>query len=327
MEIVSSGLNNLMSPVDYQRKNIQNFISTFLKQHNGYELIPISYRLTVFDTELLLKKAMAILIQNEEDVAALWDSKRQKFYGLVSSNNLVNIIQYYYINFSLAEAIDDINSIKLSGYIDVLFENYSISTTQLKNSPLESLYKISKQLISKNCSSIVLVDTDPISKTDVLASTLSTYQIIQFISSNITEKDIFKSHTLFELGIGTYQKKISVTMETKVFDVVSLFIENDISVVPVLDSDGTLINAFDRSDMNYILKEGMLEDLSTTVEQAIEYRLEDYQGVHTCNKNDNLLSILNMLRKKQIQRFIAVDEQTRLEGIITLSDILRFLIN
>ncbi|OMJ11959.1 5'-AMP-activated protein kinase subunit gamma [Smittium culicis] len=156
---------------------------------------------------------MAILIQNEEDVAALWDSKRQKFYGLVSSNNLVNIIQYYYINFSLAEAIDDINSIKLSGYI-------------------------------------VLVDTDPISKTDVLASTLSTYQIIQFISSNITEKDIFKSHTLFELGIGTYQKIVTVTMGTKVFDVVSLFIENDISVVPVLDSDGTLINAFDRSDMN-----------------------------------------------------------------------------
>ncbi|OLY85324.1 5'-AMP-activated protein kinase subunit gamma [Smittium mucronatum] len=198
-----------------------NYASTFLKHHTGYELIPISYRLTVFDTELLLKKALAILIQNDEDVAALWDSNRQKFHGIVSSNNLINIIQYYYVNFSLEEAIEDIKTIKLQGYT-------------------ESLYKISKQLVSNNSNSIVLVDTDPISKSDVLVSTLSTYQILQFLSSDIKERDIFKSHSLSELGIGTYHDFITVTMDMRVFDVVGLFIENNVSVVPVLDSEGIL---------------------------------------------------------------------------------------
>lgn len=41
----------------------------FLKQHTAYDVLPVSYRLIVMDTTLLMKKALAALIQN-----GMWQS-------------------------------------------------------------------------------------------------------------------------------------------------------------------------------------------------------------------------------------------------------------
>ena len=43
---------------------IQNHMRSFLKQHTAYDVLPVSYRLIVFDTRLLVKKALGALVQN-----------------------------------------------------------------------------------------------------------------------------------------------------------------------------------------------------------------------------------------------------------------------
>lgn len=42
----------------------QTLIRSFLKEHTAYDVLPVSYRLIVFDTHLLVKKALAGLVQN-----------------------------------------------------------------------------------------------------------------------------------------------------------------------------------------------------------------------------------------------------------------------
>ncbi|PVU90918.1 hypothetical protein BB561_004653 [Smittium simulii] len=191
---------------------------------------------------------------------------------------------------------------------------------------MESLYKVSKQLINSSSNCISLVDTDPETKKDVVVANLTVYQILQFFAANIQERDLMTTYTLEEMGIGTYKNLHTAYMSTPVIEIVSMFVNNEISVVPIINEYGVLINAFDRSDLPNLSKEGMLDNLDMPVEQAIECRPHDYMGVHTCNKDDNLWSILGTIRKKVVHRLVVIDEDTKPIGVITLNDILKALL-
>jgi hypothetical protein len=43
---------------------LQNSIRDFLRKRTSYDVLPLSFRLIVLDTDLLIKKSLNILIQN-----------------------------------------------------------------------------------------------------------------------------------------------------------------------------------------------------------------------------------------------------------------------
>ncbi len=49
----------------------QRAIREFLKIRTSYDVLPLSFRLIVLDVDLLIKKSLAILIQNSEAASAL----------------------------------------------------------------------------------------------------------------------------------------------------------------------------------------------------------------------------------------------------------------
>ena len=59
----------------------------------------------------------------------------------------------------------------------------------------------------------------------------------------------------------------------------------------------------------------------------INWSFKDFEGVHTCHINDTLYSMLATLRKTRVHRFMVVDKENKLIGVVTLSDILNFLLN
>ena len=70
----------------------------------------------------------------------------------------------------------------------------------------------------------------------------------------------------------------------------------------------------------------MYRDLDLCVAEALLRRPEDFAGVHTCTLNDSLSSIFGTIRKSQVHRLIVVDGENKLKGIVSLSDIMRYLI-
>lgn len=91
--------------------------------HKCYDLIPTSAKLVVFDTQLQVKKAFFALVANGTAfligrfglyvidnrvvlfvfplrpgvrAAPLWDSKRQKFVGMLTITDFIRILQMYY---------------------------------------------------------------------------------------------------------------------------------------------------------------------------------------------------------------------------------------
>lgn len=50
-----------------KENDLQHLMCSFLKEHTAYDVLPVSYRLIVFDTRLLVKKALNVLVQNGID--------------------------------------------------------------------------------------------------------------------------------------------------------------------------------------------------------------------------------------------------------------------
>ena len=46
--------------------SLQQRIRDFLKVRTSYDVLPLSFRLIIFDTSLLVKKSLTILVQNGE---------------------------------------------------------------------------------------------------------------------------------------------------------------------------------------------------------------------------------------------------------------------
>ncbi|GFU22560.1 5'-AMP-activated protein kinase subunit gamma-2 [Trichonephila clavipes] len=68
----------------------------FFKCYRCYDLIPVSAKLVVFDTQLLVKKAFFALVHNGVRAAPLWDSATQSFVGMLTITDFINILRTYY---------------------------------------------------------------------------------------------------------------------------------------------------------------------------------------------------------------------------------------
>jgi 5'-AMP-activated protein kinase regulatory gamma subunit len=95
----------------------------------SYDVLPLSYRLIILNTDLLVKKSLNILIQNGTlpqinpfgtsangaitgiVSAPLWDSHTSTFAGLLTTSDYINVVQYYWQN---PDALNQIDQFRLS---------------------------------------------------------------------------------------------------------------------------------------------------------------------------------------------------------------------
>lgn len=135
-----------------------------------------------------------------------------------------------------------------------------------------------------------------------------------------TDVPLYKK-TIYELSIGTYSKLITATPEERLLDVVKKLANHSITAVPIVDSSGTVINVYSRTDVMYITKDF---DLDQSVEDALKSRPKI--PVYTCEKTDSLFKVVGHLSKSRIHRLIIVDGDGKVQGIVSVSDIIQFFL-
>ena len=96
--------------------------------------------------------------------------------------------------------------------------------------------------------------------------------------------------------------------------------------MPIVDDQQHLVNVYEAVDVLGLIKGGMYNDLSLSVGEALMRRSDDFEGVYTCTKRDKLFTIMDTIRKSRVHRFFVVDEQGLLTGVLTLSDILKYIL-
>ncbi|KAI8891301.1 activating gamma subunit of the AMP-activated Snf1p kinase complex [Backusella circina FSU 941] len=291
----------------------------FLKQHTCYDVLPVSFRLVVFDTHLSVKKALSMLVKNGIVSAPLWSSDTQQYAGMLTVSDFIHLIQYYYNYPSKTHEIQtiEIAQLKSKGYTKEWLKSQQCSIH-----PMTTLHAVALLMAKTKAHRIPLV----IENSEII-SVITQYRLMKFIANNFKKTDALKV-PLSELGIGTFGEKVSTaTLSTPVIKIIDIFAEKNISAIPIIDEKGIVLNLYDTIDVMSLVRSERYSHLNLPVGEAMKERPLDFPGVSTCTLNDTLYSIFKAIRKQRVYRLVIIEPDTsELIGLLSLSDILGYLV-
>ncbi|KAI8815947.1 uncharacterized protein EV422DRAFT_572289 [Fimicolochytrium jonesii] len=294
-----------------------------LQRHTCYDLLPVSYKVIVLDTSLPVKKALAALLQHGVQSAPLWDSSEMKFAGMLTVTDFINLIRYYYDHASYDSALEEIEQLLISGLREIQRKMGSLKSRNISIHPMQTLYEASQMLLNDHLHRLPLVDRHENQET--IVSVVTQYKILKYLAANapaVTRLAV----TLGQLGIGTFKDLATATASTPLIQVLNLFMDRQISAVPIVDAEGMVLDVYEKYDVLMLAREGAYYDLEMPVSEALVKRAPDFEGIHTCTLSDTLGHVLETIRRMPVHRFIVVD-QGKLQGVVSLSDLLRYLLS
>lgn len=101
---------------------------------------------------------------------------------------------------------------------------------------------------------------------------------------------------------------------------------------------GVVLNVYEAVDVLALIQDETYENLRLMVKDALYLRsdavnpgltvliFQEFEGVFTCTPDDTLDYLFETIRRARLHRFVIVDDSKRLVGMLTLSDILGYLL-
>ncbi|PSK42920.1 hypothetical protein B9Z65_6874 [Elsinoe australis] len=319
--------NEELLQIDRDQLDALRAVRSFLKIRRSFDVLPLSYRLIVLDTALLIKKSLNILQQNAIVSAPLWDSKTSTFAGLLTTSDYLNVIQYY---LQFPDQYHAVDQFRLSSLREVEKAIGVQPIETISITPMKPLYEACRKMLETRARRIPLVDFDDETQREMVVSVITQYRILKFIAVNVKQLDNMRK-PLRDIGLGTFKDLATAKMDTTVFDVINLLVKKNISSVPIISNEGVVINVFETVDIMALLQgvkssKDYEEHLQQTVGEALLKRADEFPGIYTCSLNDRLENIFETIRKSRVHRFVVLDERSHLQGVVTLSDILEYLL-
>ncbi|KAI1262112.1 hypothetical protein F5Y18DRAFT_398553 [Xylariaceae sp. FL1019] len=312
-----------MSPIDEEQMQGLRGVRDFLRLRTSYDVLPLSFRLVILDNNLLIKKSLAILSQNGIVSAPLWDSHHSRFAGLLTATDYINLIQYYC---QFPEHIDNVDKFRLSSLRDIEKAIGVLPIETVSVHPSQPLYEALKRMLNSRARRIPLVDIDEETGRETVVSVITQYRILKFIAVNTELHTALLKKTVREINLGTYKNLKTCAMNQSVLEVINTMVTCNISAVPIVDKNNVVLNVFEAVDVIPILKNGVVEELETTVGEAMSKRGDDFGGIYTCQEDDRLDSIFTTLRQSRVHRLVVIDDHWHLKGVISLSDLLKYVL-
>ncbi|KAH8406746.1 hypothetical protein KR222_008809 [Zaprionus bogoriensis] len=303
---------------DFEEDDSQIFVK-FFRFHKCYDLIPTSAKLVVFDTQLLVKKAFYALVYNGVRAAPLWDSEKQQFVGMLTITDFIKILQMYYK--SPNASMEQLEEHKLDTWRSVLHKQVM---PLVSIGPDASLYDAIKILIHSRIHRLPVIDP----ATGNVLYILTHKRILRFLFLYINElpKPAYMQKSLRDLKIGTYDNIETADETTSIITALKKFVERRVSALPLVDAEGRLVDIYAKFDVINLAAEKTYNDLDVSLRKANEHRNEWFEGVQKCNLDESLYKIMERIVRAEVHRLVVVDENRKVIGIISLSDILLYLV-
>jgi len=290
----------------------------FFKFHRSYDLIPTSAKLVVFDTQLLVKKAFFALVYNGVRAAPLWDSVKQKFVGMLTITDFIRILSMNYKSPTLE--MEELEEHKLSTWRDVLHDVKDLIYIH----PDASLYDAIKMLIHNKIHRLPVIDQ----KNGNVLYILTHKRILRFLFLYIHDMPQAKylQQSILDLKIGTYNDVEVAYEETPIIEALHKFVYKRVSALPIVDKEGRLVDIYAKFDVINLAAEKTYSNLDVTLKTANQHRNEWFEGVHKCKQDESLFAVMERIVKAEVHRLVVVDDDNKVTGVISLSDILNYLV-
>eukprot|EP01147_Barroeca_monosierra_P010753 gene10753-2841_t len=304
---------------DSQIEEEQDTLRRFLDNFTCYDIMPVSVKMVVLDTQLHVKKAFAALVQNHIRSAPLWDSRKQQFIGMLTVTDFINILLKYYV--SSGSKMEELEEHRIQTWRDMSAEKRPDILVCMD--PSLSVWDALKMLLGERIHRLPVID----SYTGNALCILTHKRILQFIYLNVIEKNQMNilRLKLADAQIGTYENLAFIHPHTTLSCTLKLFSKHRVSALPIVNEDGTVIDIYAKHDVINLARERTYNNLDVTVIDALRHRQNDFEGVQTCLLSHTMQQIVEQIFTANVHRLVVVDELGRLKGVLSLSDILSFL--
>lgn len=291
----------------------------FMKTHTCYDIMPKSSKLVVFDTQLAVKKAFYALVYNGVRAAPLWDTKRQKFTGMLTITDFILILEKYYKEPNAK--IEELEEHKIETWREVLKE-YEKPLLCIK--PTDSLFNAIQILLENHVHRLPIID--PLTNNVVFI--LTHKRILRYFYLYIYDwnQPEYMSKTLEELNLGTYDNMQIINEDTTIIEILNIFVRYRVSALPVVDSQRRLINIYSKFDVIGLAADKTYTNLNMTIKEALSFRKERVEDVAKCYKNESLAICMERIIKAEVHRLVVVDQDEHVIGVVSLSDLLNYLV-
>ncbi|KFM66003.1 5'-AMP-activated protein kinase subunit gamma-2, partial [Stegodyphus mimosarum] len=291
----------------------------FFKCYRCYDVIPISAKLVVFDTQLLVKKAFFALVHNGVRAAPLWDSATQSFVGMLTITDFINILRTYYK--SPFVQMEELEEHKLETWRNVLKEK---TKPLVSIGPDASLLDAIRTLIQNKVHRLPVIDPC----TGNVLYVITHKRILKFLFLYYHElpHPSYMNKKLGDLKIGTYDQIATAKTSTPVITALNEFVDRRVSALPVVDDQEKVVDIYAKFDVINLAAEKTYNNLDITVKKALEHRDQYFEGVLKCTLNDTFSAVLERIVKAEVHRLVVVDNEDNVIGMISLSDILSYLV-
>jgi 5'-AMP-activated protein kinase regulatory gamma subunit len=270
-----------------------------------------------------VRKAFFALVYNGVRAAPLWDSEKQEFIGMLTITDFIQILHKYYKKGAVSDGMRELEEHKISTWRSVFEANGHVKPF-VTIDPSESLQKAVEMLCEEKIHRLPVLDQS----TGNISYILTHKRLIKFLFLYINDlpKPHFMDKTPKELGIGTWGDISTISMDTPLIDALKIFLEKRVSALPLLDSEGRVVDIYAKFDAINLAADKTYNNLDVSVFDALRHRDEWFEGVRSCSENDTLMQVIELIVKAEVHRIIVTDSENRVVGIISLSDILKHII-
>ncbi|XP_077219139.1 sucrose nonfermenting 4-like protein isoform X2 [Tasmannia lanceolata] len=333
-------------------------ISGFLSTHTAYELLPESGKVIAMDVNLPVKQAFHILYEQGIPVAPLWDSYKGQFVGVLSALDFILILRELGNHGSnLTEEELETHTISAwkegksqqSRQLDVHarpFQNHLIHA-----GPYDYLKDVAIKILQNEVATVPIIhSSSQDSSFPQLLHLASLSGILKCICRHFRHSSSslpVLQQPICAIPLGTWVPRIGesngrplamLRPNASLSSALSLLVQAQVSSIPIVDDNDALLDIYSRSDITALAKDTAYAQIhldEMTIHQALQLGQEANspngfftgQRCQMCLRSDPLQKVMERLANPGLRRLIIVEAGSkRVEGIISLSDVFRFLL-
>lgn len=333
-------------------------ISEYLSCNNAYELLPESGKVIALDVSLPVKQAFHILYEQGIPVAPLWDFYKGKFVGVLSAVDFILILRELGNHGSnLTEEELETHTIsawkegkqQLYGHVDE--HGRPLPRRLIHAGPEDSLKDVAIQILQSEVATVPIIhSTSSDGSFPQLLHLASLSGILRCICRHFrhTSNSLpILQQPICTIPLGTWVPKIGesngrplamLRPNAPLNSALSLLVQARVSSIPIVDDNDSLVDTYSRSDITALAKDRTYAQIrldEMSVQQALQLGQDptsssayfNAQRCQMCLRSDPLQKVMERLSNPGVRRLVIVEAGSkRVEGIITLSDVFRFLL-
>jgi len=253
-------------PIEDLRESRRD-ITRFLKNHFVHQLMPMSGTSVIFDSELTISDAFHSLQEQQLVAAPIWDSASRRLIGMLTVTTFIEVLLHYSNDKNIIAV--DLGSQTIKQWLETIGRSKEALITL---DPDATLYTACDQLQKFRLHRLPIVEER--SDDQCVLFIIEHLKILRFLLMQLETQPSILNYSLGELQIGTClpEKIFTCQMHTPLAVVLRLQHQRNITAIPVVDSDGRVLDLLCRSDTLHIAREGLYRDLNITVGQTLEIR-------------------------------------------------------